>query len=136
MAAARPALERAIPRLKDAGMEVSLFVSPQPESIMLAARLGATIVELHTGAYTQAAGAAQAEELRRLVAAARQAHDLGLRVNAGHGLDCGNVGSVAKLPHVEELNIGYSIICRAIFMGLEPAVREMAAAIRAAEASA
>jgi pyridoxine 5-phosphate synthase len=132
VAAARPALERTIPQLRQAGIAVSLFVAPDADAIALAARLGATIVELHTGAYAQGSGAAQAEELRRLVAAALQAHDLGLRVNAGHGLDCANVGPIARLPHVEELNIGYSIICRALFIGLDAAVREMHAAMRAA----
>jgi len=132
VAAARGALERTIPRLRQAGIAVSLFVAPQREPVALAAQLGATIVELHTGAYAHAEGAARSEELRRLTEAARQAHDLGLRVNAGHGLDCANVGPIARLPHVEELNIGYSIVCRALFIGLESAVREMAAAIRAA----
>ncbi len=132
VAAARPALARIVPRLRADGIQVSLFVSPERAAVEAAAAAGAQIVELHTGAYAHAQPPARAAELARLAAAAERAHALGLRVNAGHGLDLANVADVARLPHLEELNIGYAIVCRAIFTGLERAVREMADAIRGA----
>jgi len=123
--AAKNILADAIPKLQKAGVEISLFVDPRPEPIETSARLGADFVELHTGAYANSKGAAQAEELQRLVTAANYAHELGLRVNAGHGLDYDNVLPIAQLPYVEELNIGYAILCRAMYVGLDQAVREM-----------
>lgn len=132
VAAAAPALQRAVPRLRAAGIAVSLFISPDAAAVDGAAALGADFVELHTGAYAHAAGAAREGELARLAAAAARAHARGLRVNAGHGLDLANVAPIARLPHVEELNVGYSIVCRSVFVGLEQAVREMAEAIRRA----
>ena len=90
------------------------------------------MIELHTGTYAEASGAAQAEELRRLHAACERAHGLGLEVNAGHGLHYQNVAAVARLPHMQELNIGHSIVARAIFVGIETAVREMRDLIRTA----
>lgn len=122
---ARAALERQIPRLKDAGVLVSLFVDPDEGAADAAAALGADFVEFHTGSYAHATGAAREVERARLERAARRAHERGLRVNAGHGLDLENVAAIARLPHVEELNIGYSIVCRAVFVGLDRAVREM-----------
>jgi len=118
-------LTDALPGLIAAGIEVSLFVDPDPNAIEAAARVEADFVELHTGAYANARGAARENELKRLETAANYAHSLGLRVNAGHGLDYDNVMAVAQLPHVEELNIGYAIMCRAIYVGLDQAVREM-----------
>ena len=126
------ALQTAIPKLKDAEIEVSLFVDPMPEPIEEAAQLGADFVELHTGAYANATGKEKETELQRLVTAANYAQELNLRVNAGHGLDFDNVLPVAQIPHVEELNIGYAIICRAIYTGLDQAVREMQDRILAA----
>lgn len=123
-------LAAAIPRLRERGIQVSLFVDPEPAALEIAAKLEATFVELHTGAYAEARGTARERELARLVAAAERAHALGLRVNAGHGLDLENVGPVARLPHVEELNIGYSIVGRALFVGVERAVAEMLARIQ------
>jgi len=121
-----PRLQEELPPLREAGIEVSLFVDPLPEALEAAARAGADFVELHTGAYANARrGRARAAELKRLETAARYAHELGLRVNAGHGLDYENVGPVAALPHVEELNIGHAIVARAVLVGLEQAVREM-----------
>lgn len=119
------ALTDALPGLVAAGIEVSLFVDPDPNAIEAAAQVQADFVELHTGAYANARGAARENELKRLETAANYAHSLGLRVNAGHGLDYDNVMAVAQLPHVEELNIGYAILCRAIYVGLDQAVREM-----------
>jgi len=126
------ALKAAMPQFKSAGIEVSLFIDPLPEPIEDAARLGADFVELHTGAYCNAKGAQRETELKRLETAANYAHEMGLRVNAGHGLDYENVLPVAQLPYMEELNIGYAIICRSIYIGLDQAVREMQDRILAA----
>ncbi|MCX8229698.1 MAG: pyridoxine 5'-phosphate synthase [Planctomycetota bacterium] len=125
-------LQSAIPSLKNAGIEVSLFVDPMPEPIEEAARLDADIVELHTGAYANATGKAKETELQRLTTAANYAQEFNLRVNAGHGLDFDNVLPVAQIRHIEELNIGYAIICRSIYIGLDQAVREMQDRILAA----
>ena len=126
-----PGLPQAVARLARAGICVSLFVDPQPEQLPLAQQLGAQVVELHTGDYCAArADAARHEELARLRRSAEAATALGLRVAAGHGLDYPNVGPVARLPAMEELNIGHAIIARAIFVGLDRAVRDMLAAMR------
>jgi pyridoxine 5-phosphate synthase len=123
-------LAAAVPRLAKARGVVSLFVDPDPRQIAAAAESGAAFVELHTGRYANAAeGEARAGELARLRAAAEQAHALGLGVNAGHGLDYANVGAVARLPHVQELNIGHAIVAHALFVGVEEAVREMLALV-------
>jgi len=115
-------LRSVIRNLKDAGIIVSLFIDPDHDQVAEAAVLMADFVELHTGRYCWK-GAAR--ELEKLGVAAQQARLIGLRVNAGHGLDYHNVGPVAKIPGMEELNIGYSIIARALFVGLERATREM-----------
>jgi pyridoxine 5-phosphate synthase len=128
--AERARLVEAIPRLRAAGGVVSLFVDPEPAQLAAAAEAGAAFVELHTGAYANARGAARARELERLVAGAERAQALGLRVNAGHGLDCENVGPIARLPRVEELNIGHALVGRALFVGVEAAVQELLARIR------
>ncbi|PCJ55542.1 MAG: pyridoxine 5'-phosphate synthase [Planctomycetota bacterium] len=119
-------------RLHSAGIEVSIFVDPNPDAIECAARSGADFVELHTGSYANARGQNRENELKRLETAANYAHELGLRVNAGHGLDYENVLPIAQLPWVEELNIGYAILCRSIYSGLDQAVREMQDRILAA----
>jgi pyridoxine 5-phosphate synthase len=129
----RRRLARVIPALAERGAEVSLFVDPDPDQIVAAARLRALFVELHTGAYARARGAAKKRELRRLHDAAIVAHGVGLRVNAGHGLDYENVSAVARLPYVEELNIGYAIVARALFAGVDAAVGAMAELVEASE---
>ena len=109
-----------------AGVEVSLFIDPEPAQIEAAARAGAPVVELHTGTYAEAATpAARRLELDRLRLAAGVAADLGLTVNAGHGLHYHNVDDIARIPVIHELNIGHAIVARALFVGLEEAVREM-----------
>lgn len=125
-------LPAGIKRLHEAGVEVSLFIDPLPDAIENAARSGADFVELHTGAYANARGRNKENELKRLETAANYAHEMGLRVNAGHGLDYENVLPVAQLPWIEELNIGYAIVCRAVYIGLDQAVREMQDRILAA----
>ncbi len=114
-------------RMNAAGIDVSLFIAPDPEQINAAARVGAQFVELHTGAFAEAfpRRAHRRRELKRLIQAARQAHSLGLRVNAGHGLNYQNVRLLYEVPHLVELNIGHSIVSRAVFVGLKQAVVEM-----------
>jgi pyridoxine 5-phosphate synthase len=121
----RARLREAIPRFQERGILVSLFIDPDPGQIEASAELGAEFVELHTGSYANAGGGRRAEELERLRRGAVEAHARGLRVNAGHGLDPDNVRPVAELPEVEELNIGHSLVGRALFLGVEGAVREM-----------
>jgi pyridoxine 5-phosphate synthase len=125
VAAHRAATERAIQRLKSAGIHVSLFLDPDPAQIELAAELGADAVELHTGQYALARGASQNEQLVALVSAGKRIVELGLGLHAGHGLNYHNVTPVARIPHMHELNIGHSIISRAVLVGMERAVREM-----------
>jgi pyridoxine 5-phosphate synthase len=117
-------LRHALGRLAAAGVRTSLFISPDPEAVAAAAALRPDAVELHTGRYA-ASWRTGGPALAELEAAARQARALGLAVHAGHGLTYENVGPVAALPEVEELNIGHSIISRAVFVGIERAVREM-----------
>jgi pyridoxine 5-phosphate synthase len=114
-------------RMNDAGIEVSLFIGAEPAQIEAAARIGAQFIELHTGAFAEAFGQARdrERELQRLVAGAQQAHQLGLRVNAGHGLNYENLPTLFAVPHLVELNIGHSIVSRAVMVGLDQAVKEM-----------
>ncbi|ATJ82280.1 pyridoxine 5'-phosphate synthase [Halomonas beimenensis] len=112
-------------RLAAAGCEVSLFIDPEPAQIEAAANAGAPVVELHTGAYAEASGVGAEREHARLVAAAEMAGELGLTVNAGHGLHYHNVEAIAAIPGLHELNIGHAIIARALFVGLKEAVAEM-----------
>lgn len=119
----RPALDR----LQSAGIAVSLFIDPEPGQVEAAAALGAEMVELHAGAFANAAedAAAQERELERLAEGAKQAHAAGLQVNAGHGITTENMSKLYRVPHLVELNIGHHIVSRAVFVGLKEAVREM-----------
>lgn len=121
------ALRETIAALRGNGTVVSLFIDPEPAQIEAAARLDAEFVELHTGAFANARGTAQDEELRRLISAAELADSAGLRVNAGHGINYDNVAKILRVPHLVELNIGHSIVSRAAFVGIERATREMVA---------
>jgi pyridoxine 5-phosphate synthase len=127
---ARATLSQAIDRLRDAGVRTSLFIDPDLTTVELAAALGADAVELHTGEYANAEGDARATELSRLSQAARASKEAGLSVHAGHGLTYENVIPVAAIEEIEELNIGHSIVSRAVFVGLERAVREMVELVR------
>ncbi len=112
--------------LRDAGLLLSLFIDPHPEQIEAAKELSADFVELNTAAYSEARGElSQEKELASLSEASIRAHGLGLGVHAGHGLTYLNVQAVAQLPHLQELNIGHSIVSHSVFVGFERAVREM-----------
>lgn len=126
----RQTLAPQIELLQQAGIVVSLFVAPELEQLKASARLKADFVELHTGAYCEARGKEQAAELVKLEQAVAAGRKLGLGVNAGHGLNYRNVMSVARLGGIEEFNIGHSIISRAVLVGLDRAVREMAELVR------
>ncbi|MCU0959719.1 MAG: pyridoxine 5'-phosphate synthase [Pirellulaceae bacterium] len=115
----------AVGRLREAGIAVSLFLDPDERQIATAAELGVQAVELHTGQYALARGTRVAEELTRLAVAGRQVRQLGLTLHAGHGLTYHNVQPVAALAGMHELNIGHSIIARALLVGMQQAVREM-----------
>ena len=122
----------AVTALGGSGVRVSLFIDPDPEQIEAAQRAGAPLIELHTGTYADSTGAARAREFERLCAGAKFAARLGLIVNAGHGLNYHNVEPIAAIPEINELNIGHSIVARAIVDGLAKAVRDMKALMRAA----
>lgn len=143
-------------KMSDAGIEVSLFIAPAAEQIEAAARVGAEFIELHTGAFAESfferfhetpsvceleetsqkpldspeCKPGDLPELERLIAGAKQAHTLGLKVNAGHGLNYENLGLLHQVPHLVELNIGHSIISRAVTVGLAEAVKEMLGAMQ------
>ena len=118
-------VQAACQRLAAAGCEVSLFIDPEPQQIEAAARAGAPVIELHTGAYAEASGQAARDEHARIAAAAEMALELGLIVNAGHGLHYHNVEVIAAIGGIHELNIGHAIIARSLFVGLKEAVAEM-----------
>jgi len=121
----RASLSDACKQLKEAGVRVSLFIDPDRKQIEAAVQVGAPVIELHTGAYAEHSGAAQTRELVRIVDGAQHAASLGLVVNAGHGLHYHNVQAIAAIPEIVELNIGHSIVARAVFDGFADAVREM-----------
>lgn len=121
---------KAVQVLAPAGIRVALFIAPDLAQVDAAKRSGAPVIELHTGTYAEATGSQQARELERLAAAARRASSLGLEVHAGHGLTYHNVQPVAAIPEIVELNIGHCIIARAIFSGLDAAVRDMKALMK------
>jgi pyridoxine 5-phosphate synthase len=123
-------VRQAVTRVAATGGLVSLFVDPERDQLAAAADSGAPFVELHTGAYANASGDVRRRELDRLASAAAHARTLGLRVNAGHGLDYENTGAVAAIEGVEELNIGFAIVAHSLFVGVDAAVREMIAVLR------
>ncbi len=114
-------------RMNDAGIEVSLFIAPDPQQVEASARVGSQFVELHAGQFAEKFGDEKNRELEitRLINGANLAHKLGLQVNAGHGLNYLNLPVLYRVPHLVELNIGHSIVSRAVFVGLEWAVKEM-----------
>jgi len=116
-----------VAELKTAGVPVSTFIEPEERQINASIEVGADIVEIHTGAYANASGAEKERQLERITAAAKHASGAGLSVSAGHGLTYYNVAPVAAVREIEELNIGHSIVSRAIMVGMEEAVRRMLA---------
>ena len=114
--------------LLGAGIKTSLFIDPEPEALEIAADIGSPFVELHTGAFAHSYyGPGRAAELEKLRSAAVLGHELGLTVNAGHGINYVNIAEIREIPWLYELNIGHSIICRSLFTGITEAVREMKA---------
>ena len=126
------AMKRLRKRLNDAGIEVSLFINPDACQVDAAAKSGVQFIELHTGQFAENYSNARhrKRELNRLIAAASHAHSLGLRVNAGHGINYDNLTDLLAVPHLEELNIGHSIVSRAMSVGLPKAVKEMLALMK------
>lgn len=127
----RKALAPTVEALAAAGIQVSLFVAAERRQLEASAALGVPYVELHTGAFCDATADDAGRELERLIEGARMAHDLGLKVNAGHGINLSNIAGILRMPRLDTLNIGHSIVARAVFVGLEQAVREMLAAMAA-----
>lgn len=118
-------IQEALSKFKQAGIETSLFIEPDNNQIKASADAGADCIELHTGKFALSTGEEYQAELKRLIEGAEYAHSLGLRVNAGHGINYINIADIIKIPHLEELNIGHSIISRSVFSGLNDAVKEM-----------
>ena len=118
-------LRETILSLRHNDAKVSLFIDPVPEQIAAAAEIGADMVELHTGTFANAAREGGADELQALIAAAKQAHGLGLQVNAGHGIHLSNLATLMRVPHLSELNVGHHLVSRGLFVGFRQAVAEM-----------
>lgn len=140
--AAEKSLAETRKKMNDAGIEVSLFIAPDEKQIEASARVAAQFIELHTGQFAEEffekVGSSRCDdrtaqraiptnfaELQRLISGAKLAHKFGLKVNAGHGLNCENLPALFAVPHLVELNIGHSIVSRAVFIGMENAVKEM-----------
>jgi pyridoxine 5-phosphate synthase len=121
----RTKVKEAVIRLQDRGIHVSLFIDPEGAQIEAAREVGAYAIEIHTGSYCNVTGLEREKERRAIMQAATFARNLGLEIHAGHGLDYDNVAPIAQIPEIVELNIGHSIIARAIIAGIEQAVREM-----------
>jgi pyridoxine 5-phosphate synthase len=130
--AAEKSLTETRKKMNDVGIEVSLFIAPDKKQIEASARTGSQFIELHTGQFAERFSDERKREaeLQRLISGAQQAHTLGLKVNAGHGLNPENLPALFRVPHLVELNIGHSIVSRAVFVGLEMAVHEMLALMK------
>jgi pyridoxine 5-phosphate synthase len=124
------ALQPNIQSLSESGIEVSLFVDPDEKIVAACKELGAPVIELHTGTYCDAEANDRPELLEKLIAAAEYAHSLGLKVNAGHGINLENLAGILCIPHIDTLNIGHSIICHSVFTGLEDSVKKMIEAMQ------
>lgn len=123
----RDALRTTVKALEDNGTRVSMFIDPDLDQVRASAEIGAAMIELHTGTFANHRGDARKAEVERLCAAAELGHALGLQINAGHGLTTKNLPDLWPVPHLAELNIGHHIVSRAVFIGLQAAVREMLA---------
>jgi len=118
-------LKNFVKNLKDSNIEVSAFIDPLSEQITYSKEIGFNLIELHTGKYADLKGYYQNKELQRIIESTHEANDLGLIVNAGHGLNYNNVKNIASIKNMNELNIGHSIVARALAVGLEKSVRDM-----------
>jgi pyridoxine 5-phosphate synthase len=127
VAGQREALKTSVQALEANGTRVSMFIDPDPTQVHASAEIGASMIELHTGTFANHSGAERAAEVARLKAAAELGQSLGLQINAGHGLTTSNLPDLWPVPHLAELNIGHHIVSRAIFIGLEAAVKEILA---------
>ncbi len=121
----RTSLAAAVSRMQVADIGCSMFIDPAPDQVRASADIGAPIVEFHTGTFCETTGDAAYAELERLLAAAELAHEQGLQVNAGHGIHLGNLDAIMRMPHLDTLNIGHSIVSRAVLLGMKQAVSEM-----------
>lgn len=119
------ALAKICVRFHNVGIAVSLFIDPDPEQVAAAIRLQVPLIELHTGTYCEVQGSARMDCLQLLIAAAEQAHQAGIQVNAGHGLNTENLRELFAVPHLHTLNIGHSLVARALMIGMPSAVKEM-----------
>ncbi len=129
IAGRREVIGETVQRLADTGARVSLFIEPDEAQIAASVAVAAPVVELHTGTYCEAVGGARELELARLIRGAELAHAAGLQVNAGHGINLENIEDLLQVPHMDTLNIGHSIVSRAVMVGLETAVKEMLGAL-------
>ncbi len=121
-------------QLRDAGIRVSLFIEADPAQLDAAVKVGAPVIEIHTGHYADLTDAnLRAAELERIIAAVHYGNEIGLQVNAGHGLNYHNISAIASIPEIRELNIGHAIVARSVFTGLQEAVREMKRLMLAAQ---
>lgn len=121
----RDALRATVKALSDNGTRVSMFIDPDLDQVRASAEIGAAMIELHTGTFANHTGSERKAEVERLIAAAALGHELGLQINAGHGLTTANLPDLWPVPHLAELNIGHHIVSRAVFVGLRAAVREI-----------
>ncbi len=121
----RDALRATVKALSDNGTRVSMFIDPDLDQVRASAEIGAAMIELHTGTFANHTGQKRRAEVERLIAAASLGHELGLQINAGHGLTTANLPDLWPVPHLAELNIGHHIVSRAVFVGLRAAVREI-----------
>jgi pyridoxine 5-phosphate synthase len=121
----RDALRATVKALSDNGTRVSMFIDPDLDQVRASAEIGAAMIELHTGTFANHTGPERRAEVERLIAAAALGHELGLQINAGHGLNTANLPDLWPVPHLAELNIGHHIVSRAVFVGLRAAVREI-----------
>ncbi len=131
----RRKIKDAVVRLQERGILVALFIDPVKDQIECARETSAHGIEIHTGSYCNANGAKRARELRKIIAGAQLAKRLGLEVHGGHGLDYDNVLPIAAIPEMVELNIGHSIVARAVLVGMQQAVGEMKTLLRRARGS-
>ncbi len=119
-------LKKVVERLKEKGIKVSMFIDPEERQVLAAKSLGADMIEIHTGRYCDAVSDIErGKELKKVIDAAKKGKEIGLGVNAGHGLHYHNVKPIARIPEIDELSIGHSIIARAIFVGLDRAIMDM-----------